>query len=139
MNKEMETLLKRQEGLRLRPYHCTAGKLTIGYGHNLEEGISQKVADLLFEEDLIWVKEACSKYSWFSSLNEIRQGVIINMMFNLGEKRFSGFKRMIESLEEGKFELASFEMLDSLWSKQVGSRAIELSQLMRDGEIKRYS
>lgn len=27
--------LVRHEGLRLRPYRCTAGKLTIGIGRNL--------------------------------------------------------------------------------------------------------
>ena len=29
--------LVRHEGLRLKPYRCTAGKLTIGYGRNLDK------------------------------------------------------------------------------------------------------
>ncbi|HOE90389.1 MAG TPA: lysozyme, partial [Candidatus Cloacimonadota bacterium] len=29
-------MLKKHEGLVLKPYKCSAGKLTIGYGRNLE-------------------------------------------------------------------------------------------------------
>ena len=50
MNTKMKELLKEQEGLSLTPYKCTAGKLTIGYGYNLEEGISENVANILFDE-----------------------------------------------------------------------------------------
>ena len=44
--------LVRHEGLRLKPYRCTAGKLTIGIGRNLD-GRSiymglQKTADFLY-------------------------------------------------------------------------------------------
>ena len=37
---------KLAEGLSLKPYRCPAGKLTIGYGHNLEaNGISEEIAN----------------------------------------------------------------------------------------------
>ncbi|MDY0127369.1 MAG: hypothetical protein RBR69_04500 [Candidatus Cloacimonadaceae bacterium] len=37
--------LVRHEGLRLKPYRCTAGKLTIGIGRNLNDcGITQSEA-----------------------------------------------------------------------------------------------
>jgi predicted Fe-S protein YdhL (DUF1289 family) len=36
MNK-LISMLKRHEGRRLKPYLCTADKLTIGYGRNLDE------------------------------------------------------------------------------------------------------
>jgi lysozyme len=45
--------LVRHEGLRLKPYRCTAGKLTIGVGRNLEDkGISQQEAYELLENDI---------------------------------------------------------------------------------------
>ena len=44
--------LVRHEGMRLKPYRCTAGKLTIGIGRNLDDrGISQKEAYVLLEYD----------------------------------------------------------------------------------------
>ena len=44
---------KRFEGLRLKPYLCPAGKLTIGYGYNLEDnGITEEIAVLLLDKTL---------------------------------------------------------------------------------------
>ncbi len=38
---------------RLKPYHCPAGKLTIGTGQNLEDkGITEKEALMLLENDI---------------------------------------------------------------------------------------
>ena len=45
--------LVRHEGLRLKPYRCTAGKLTIGIGRNLDDcGISKTEAYVLLENDI---------------------------------------------------------------------------------------
>ena len=45
--------LTKHEGLRLKPYHCPAGKLTIGIGRNLEDkGITEKEAVMLLENDI---------------------------------------------------------------------------------------
>ena len=50
----MKEQLLRHEGLRLKPYRCTAGKLTIGIGRNLDDcGISQKEAYALLDNDKI--------------------------------------------------------------------------------------
>ncbi len=47
-------MIKGNEGMRLKPYRCSAGKLTIGYGRNLDDrGISAHEANDLFENDLI--------------------------------------------------------------------------------------
>ena len=45
--------LKKHEGLVLKPYKCPVGKLTIGYGHNLEDnGLSQSVCEYILIEDI---------------------------------------------------------------------------------------
>lgn len=42
---EFEQMLIRHEGLKLKPYQCTAGKLTIGVGRNIEDmGITEDEA-----------------------------------------------------------------------------------------------
>jgi GH24 family phage-related lysozyme (muramidase) len=47
------SMIKQHEGLRLSPYRCTADKLTIGYGRNLESnGISAATANQMLDEDL---------------------------------------------------------------------------------------
>ena len=134
-NKWVE-LTKHFEGLRLKPYTCTAGKLTIGYGHNLEDnGITLEIAEILLRTDLACARmEVCAKFPWLMKLNEPRQYVLVDMCFNMGITRLLTFKKMLAALQEGQFERASHEMLDSKWAKQVGKRATRLAEIMRKGE-----
>jgi len=122
------------EGLRLRPYHCPAGKLTIGVGRNLEEkGITEKEAFVLLENDI----EECRKdleeiFQGFDLLPESVQLVLVDMRFNLGPNRFRNFKRMIAAVKNHNFYQAAAEMKDSRWYTQVGQRAKTLVNMMTD-------
>lgn len=125
--------IKKHEGLRLKPYRCTAGKLTIGYGRNLEDnGITEEEAHFLLMNDLkkSW-DECCKAFSWISKMDKIRQGVIVELCFNMGLGRLKGFKKMLAACERGDYETASVEMLDSLWARQVGQRAKTLANIMK--------
>ena len=51
--KRLIAMLQRHEGLRLKPYKCTAGKLSIGYGRNLDDmGISEVEAMVMLRHDI---------------------------------------------------------------------------------------
>jgi len=128
-------LIKRHEALRLIPYNDTVGVLTVGYGHNLEQPITQSQADSYLAEDYEKTISYCRRYPWYEGLNDARKAVIENMIFNMGPARFDGFKQTIQYMAAGDYEKASNEMLDSLWARQVGNRAIELSQIMKSGEL----
>lgn len=129
-------LIRQHEGLRLKPYRCTAGKLTIGYGHNLDDnGISERQADDLLLNDLVDVEEELlCNLKRFEELDEIRQAVLLDMSFNLGWPRLSGFKKTLAYMEAGDYKNAAHEMLDSQWARQVGERANRLSRMMETGE-----
>lgn len=130
---KLEEMLIRHEALKLRPYHCTAGKLTIGVGRNLEEvGITEAEAIFLLKNDIARVTVSLSKFKWFTQLNEIRRAVALNMAFNLGVAGFLKFKKMIAALEKEDYKSASDEMLRSAWALQVGKRADELAQMMKE-------
>lgn len=126
-------LIRKHEGLRLKPYRDTEGILTVGYGRNLEKGISQRVADLLFEEDMNDVYHDCNKLDWYRRLTPARQAVIENMIFNLGYTKFRGFKKTIQYIKDKDFIGAGNEMLRSRWAEQVGNRSVELAQMMQSG------
>ena len=127
--------LRRHEGVRLRPYTDTVGKLTIGVGRNLaDRGISEDEADYLLDNDIWLVEEALRRYDWFLALSDVRQNVLLNMGFNMGVPRLLVFMRLISALRAGDYWRAAVEMLDSQWAKQVGSRAVELANQMRTGE-----
>jgi lysozyme len=51
----------------------------------------------------------------------------------LGINGLLGFKNTLEFIKAGDWERAANGMLASKWAKQVGMRAIELSELMRKG------
>lgn len=126
--------IKKHEGIVLRPYRDSVGVLTIGYGRNLESnGISQKEAELLLRNDIFEAIRYAEILPWFSELDEVRKSVIVEMLFNLGRKRFLSFHGMIEAIANGQFDIAAEEMLDSKWAQQVKGRASTLAQLMNTG------
>lgn len=128
--------LIRHEGLRFKPYRCTAGKLTIGVGRNLDDcGISKPEAMVLLENDILNCETELLEHLpvVYNGLNDTRKAVLINMCFNLGISGLLGFKNTLAFIGAGDFERAANGMLASKWAKQVGIRAIELSELMRKG------
>ena len=132
---DVQALIKKHEGLRLKPYLDSVNKWTIGFGRNLSDnGISKYEAELMLVSDIEEVYRDLSCFKWISDLNHAREAVIVDMVYNLGINRFKGFKKTIAHLSAGDFYLASIEMLDSKWAKQVGYRAIELSHMMKTGE-----
>jgi len=136
MNRIKEQLV-RHEGLRLRPYRCTADKLTIGIGRNLDDcGISQSEAYVMLINDIInCEKQLQAKIpDIYNGLDEVRKSVLLNMCFNLGIKGLLGFKNTLAFVKAGDWERAANNMLVSKWAKQVGRRAIELSEMMRKGK-----
>ncbi len=123
------------EGLRLKPYRCTAGKLSVGYGRNLEDvGISKLEAEVLLDHDLASAEMECRKaFPWFATLTDTRQRVLVDMCFNMGLPKLLEFKRMLSALAEHDYDGAAVQMLASRWAAQVGNRAVRLARVMRDG------
>ena len=128
--------LKRHEGLKLKPYRCTAGKLTIGYGHNLDDkGITKAQAEEMLLSDMCEVEERLHRAGFLRGLNDARKAVLINMAFQLGFKGLSQFRNMLAAVQSEQFVLAAKEMLDSRWATQTPNRAKELSEQMLTGEF----
>ena len=130
---KLEDMLIRHEGLKLMPYHCTAGKLTIGIGRNIQDrGINEAEARIMCQNDIQEITVRLVKYSWFTRLSDVRKDVIVDMAF-MGVQRLLGFKKMIEALSREDYKAAAAEMLESKWAKQVGVRATELASMMVEG------
>ncbi len=131
---ELLEQIKRHEGLRLKPYRCPSGKLSIGYGRNLEDsGISLEEAELMLRNDISSLRNVLRHYSWWESLDDVRKDAIVNMAYNLGVIGLLKFKRMIFALKKNDYDTAAIEMMNSKWAEQVGDRAKELSNQIRTG------
>ena len=127
--------LRRDEGVRKFPYADTAGKVTVGVGHNLNaHGLDDDVIQLQLVNDVAETTEQVhSRLPWFPALDVVRQGVIVNMAFNLGFSKLEGFPKFLAACAHGDWETAADEMLSSAWAKEVGERAVRLAQQMRTG------
>ena len=129
---EINEFIKKHEGLRLKPYKCSAGKVSIGYGRNLTDGgISNVEAEIMFEKDLsiakqnVWEVFGKKIDAWTNA----QYMAIVDMMFNLGKTKFLSFKKMIKAINCGDWLEAKKEALDSLWARQVGNRSKEVTNL----------
>lgn len=130
--------IKRHEGLSTKPYYCTAGKLTIGYGRNLENGITEAEADYLFQNDLKKAKAGAETFLAYQAINEVRREVLIEMVFQMGVRGVSKFKRFLQAAYMHEWAEAAEEMLDSKWAREDSpERARELAKLFLRGVSER--
>lgn len=130
-----QALLTMQEGCKLFPYRCPAGKLTIGVGHNLDDnGITHKEALYILKNDIKECEADLAKLLFphqFYSFPEDIQLVLISMRFQLGRKGFRSFKKMIWAFKSEDYSEAIAQMKDSKWYGQVPNRANELIAMVQ--------
>jgi lysozyme len=67
-------------------------------------------------------------------LSPQRQGVIVEMIFQLGMSGVRGFRRMWDALRNNDYNEAGAEMIDSAWAQQTPTRAQTLAEIMKTGE-----
>lgn len=123
------------EGLRLSPYRCPAGHLTIGVGHNLDAaGISTRMAMAILDEDVFACIADLQTFPWFASLNGPRTLAVINLRFNLGSAGLRTFTKFLAALDARDYVTAGDELVNSAWYHQVQrSRSTRIVRQIRDG------
>ncbi len=136
ITRELTRDLIRDEGVRKLPYVDSVGKVSIGIGRNLtDRGIRSDELFFMFKNDLAETyQETLHAFPWVFTLDQVRQDVIFNMSFNMGITTLKQFKRTLGSVENGDYDKAAKEMLESRWAKQVGPRAQRLAEMMRTGK-----
>ena len=129
-----EQMIIAHEGFRRHIYTCTAGRKTIGYGFNLEAGVTEDEAFLLLQHRLNLLDEQLAyTLPFYTRLSAVRQDVLCDMAYNLGLAGLLKFRKMLAAVERSAWDMAAYEMLNSRWATQVGKRAEELAFLMRTG------
>lgn len=148
MSNTAENVIKIEESYRSKPYYCSEGMPTIGYGKVVGkkgEPLPNITANKA-EEDL-FVREKIRELSYalmsrysvaWNKCNQARQAILISMAYQLGLSGVSQFQKMWMALSNGDFGLAAKEMLNSKWAKQTPNRAKRHVEQMERGEIIRY-
>jgi lysozyme len=120
-------MLERDEGMRLKPYTCTAGKTTIGCGRNLDDvGITLKTAYQMLDEDITTAAVACVEIfgqDQWQSWSENRRLGWVNLAFNLGEAGLLGFRNTLKAAIGENWVEVERHLRASKWCRQVGSRS----------------
>ena len=149
MTKAVQRLIL-HEGLRLKPYVCSKGYLTIGVGRNLvtnpltaeekahlghknlKDGITQNEAIYLLENDIRKYQYLCRKHiPFFEDLSDERQYALLDMAFNLGISGLLKFKKMLAAMCIGDYRGAAKECMNSRYAKDVGVRAQRIAMLIQ--------
>ena len=131
--KDLLESIKHHEGFVEHVYDDSLGIPTIGYGFAIK--------DLILEEDLcdeillrklrILGRSVMGKFPFFDSLPSECKSVLMEMCYQLGVTGVSKFKKALKAMEDGDWEKAADEMLDSKWAKQTPNRAKEMSNIIR--------
>jgi lysozyme len=132
---ELRRTLIDAEGLRLKPYVDTVGKMTVGVGRNLTDvGLSKEEVLLLLENDISRALHDCERtFPWFQALDPVRQRVIVEMRFQLGLGALLEFTQTLGFIERGEYESAATTLLKSKAAVQTPKRWKRLAQMMKTG------
>ena len=128
--------IKHHEGFRSRPYKCSQGHLTIGFGAAIKDlELDEDIAEMILIRQIDKrTKQIIKKFPWWKSAEDDVKDVVVEMVFQIGLSGFSNFKLTIDHLENKRYGKASAEMLLSKWAKQTPNRAIELSNIIKNLE-----
>jgi lysozyme len=138
--------IKDNEGFRLNPYtleyntkegkYVKEGFKTGGYGHRIQP--NEEIPDTkegwetVFNNDFEQSVKATEKLlTDASSVHPVVFGVLTEMVYQMGATGVSKFKNTLSHINNGNYEMASKEMLNSNWAKQTPDRAVRLADLVR--------
>lgn len=141
-------LIHYEEGWRSKPYLCSEGYPTVGYGFRIGPNgadIKQYQFTLPLEAGNAWLSEYLANLrtkmmldpgisAAMNACDVSRQAVLISMAYQMGVDGLAKFKNTMHSIASGYWVLAAGEMLDSKWAKQTPSRAKRHAEQMRTGE-----
>jgi lysozyme len=141
-------IIKAEEGFRSKPYYCSEGYPTVGYGKvigskgdplpNIEVNQNAEGAWLFTEINKVIGLVSNRHHVAWSKCNDARRAILVSMCYQLGLTGMSNFKMMLSSICEEDFNSAALHMLDSRWNKQTPNRAARHAEQMQAGKMMRY-
>ena len=145
----LREMLEKHEGRRKSVYKCTAGKNTIGVGHNIDAKglppdidnfledngyITDEMIDRLLDDDIEdAITDALKLYPNLERFGDVRMNALIDFVFNVGYGTAKKFVNTNKLINAEKWEQASDSLLQSKYARQVKGRAKEIAEMLRWG------
>lgn len=139
MKTELTRQLRGDEGEKQQAYQDHLGFWTIGVGRLIDarkpgSGLRPSEIAFLLNNDIDdRIEQLTRRLTWFQDLDTARQGVLLNMSFQLGVDGLLGFKNTLKLVEQGDYESAAKNMLLSRWAEQTPARAKRMAEQMKTG------
>lgn len=110
-------LIKKFEGLSLKPYKCPAGYNTIGYGHVikpheeslLSQGIVESAAEIILRGDMNLANQALNRLVSVG-LNDHQRAALVSFVFNVGAGAFQA-STLRQKLNRSEYACAAEQFL----------------------------
>lgn len=153
-------LIEEAEGFSGVEYICPAGYRTIGFGRNLQTNplsseeeakcfkvsgglsVSKNIAREWLEAEIYKIFKKCKNEEWFKYLDAVRGAVVIDIIYNIGFKKWESFKNCRSALAEANFGIASEELGKgsgeggkSKYLLQVKTRGERNIKMLKDGQM----
>ncbi|MGY3943365.1 glycoside hydrolase family protein [Aeromonas tecta] len=142
-------LIRIEEGWRNKPYLCTEGYPTVGFGFRigpkgadinlyqfnlpvrageawLDTILSGLEMDMRRDPKLAMAMQTCER-------DPARMAVLQSMAYQMGVKGLAAFKTTLQAVIERRWNDAAAGMLNSRWAKQTPNRAKRHAEQMRSG------
>lgn len=126
--------LTAEEGFRSTIYLDTVGKRTIGYGLNLDAGISQGLGAAILQYQLSDILRQIQGSWWWPTNDPVRESVLLDVAFNAGVAGLLAFPKMLSAVGAKDWQSASNELLDSDAARMLPNRYDPLAQLLLNGQ-----
>lgn len=123
--------LATEEGFRALPYTDTQGHTTIGFGFNVDAGISRSAAGALLTAQLDELDGELFSYAWYQTLDPARQSVCLDIAFNAGLSGLLHYPKMIAALQAGDWAGAAAQCTTSTPGLQA--RYAQLAKILLTG------
>lgn len=130
-------LLKHYEGCELNAYRCSAGVLTIGYGHT--KGVTEDMVITQEEADQM-LQDEMPEYEGYINdmvtveLNQDQFDALVCWVYNLGSGNLAS-STLLKVLNEGDYEAVPEQM--KRWNK-AGGKVLNGLTKRRDSEAKLF-
>lgn len=136
--------IKSHEGLELRPYKCSAGVWTIGWGHRIKDGesfgkISMVEANAMFLRDFNERFESARRA--YPGLERRKLLVLTAASYNLGTGIFLNKNSVSKAIKQGRsirFALIKYCLVNKKFNQVISNRRKFECALydMKDSEVK---
>lgn len=132
-------MVKKHEGFKSYGYFDSRGFLTIGHGILIDKAkggyITKEESSYIVNQRIALLDAQLFKHQWYVDLSYNRKCAILDAVYQLGLEGFLLFKDTINLLSLHKYEEAADEFMDSDLARQTPTRAYQISNIIRTGEI----